>query len=713
MHKLLARQIEKLKRKGFSKEEIQEEILKIVSDSYHNFDNQLIMKDRSIKLMSDEMTEFNRRTRKEDQALITTIMNDMVDAVLTLSASGEIVTVNKAAIATLGMAESELVSQKFVSLCTEYNDFQLLLSNYKSYHAPGPEKQFGIILKNAKRQKIFCEITISPLNQNKTFSYVAIIRDVTEEEQSKLELLSTTKILHRKEEELKLLSLVASKTSNAVIIMNANSQIEWVNAGFTKIFGYKIGEIIGKKPREILQGPESDPETLKKILAHTSQAKGFNAEVINYHKNGTKKWLKLVINPVFDDDGKLTNFIAIETDITDNKIIQKELEESKEKAERASNAKAQFLSTMSHEIRTPMNAVIGMSNLLLDEKLTDKQREYLNTLKFSSDNLLNLINDILDFSKIEAGRVEFENIEFNLRHLINGIKESNSYMAMEKGIAMKMKWQNNLPEVLIGDPTRLAQILNNLTGNAVKFTESGGVTINTTLVAEKKDSFVIQFDVVDTGIGISEKNLDTIFDSFTQSDIFVTRKYGGTGLGLTITKQLVDLQKGKIAVSSHIGEGSTFSVQLRFGKPKSKIISKSTTSQGGENLENIRILLVEDNQINQFVAVKFLDKWKCQYDIAENGEIALDYLSQSSYDLILMDLQMPVMDGYDATREIRNEQSKYYRDIPIIALTAGSILEVQNEAFEIGMNDFITKPFNPDELYAKIKKHLKADQLSD
>ncbi|MEL6558161.1 MAG: PAS domain-containing protein, partial [Bacteroidota bacterium] len=257
MHKLLARQIEKLKRKGFSKEEIQEEILKIVSDSYDNFDNQLTMKDRSIKLMSDEMMELNRRNRKEDQAFITTIMNDMADAVLTLSAYGDVVTVNKAAIAILEMAETELVGERFVSLCTEYADFQLLLSSYESYHDLEPEKQFGITLKNAKKQKVFCEITISPLDQSKAFSYVAIIRDVTEEAQSKLELLSTTKILHRKEEELKLLSLVASKTSNAVIIMNANSQIEWVNAGFTKIFGYKIGEIIGKKPREILQGPES------------------------------------------------------------------------------------------------------------------------------------------------------------------------------------------------------------------------------------------------------------------------------------------------------------------------------------------------------------------------------------------------------------------------------------------------------------------------
>jgi len=455
-----------------------------------------------------------------------------------------------------------------------------------------------------------------------------------------------------------------------------------------------------------LQGVDSDPNKLKEIINHTTKSKSFSTEEINYHKDGTKKWLNLDINPVFDKDGKLTNYIAIETDITKNKKNQKALEEAKEKAERATKAKAQFLSTMSHEIRTPMNAVVGMSNLLLEENLTPTQREYLDTLKFSSDNLLNLINDIPDFSKIEAGRIEFESIQFNLHELIKGIKESNSYAANEKGISLNMTWDADLPEILIGDPTRLGQILNNLASNAVKFTESGGVTISASQDKEVESVISVRFEVKDTGVGIPQNNLNSIFESFTQSDVYVTRKYGGTGLGLTLTKQLVDLQNGEIYIQSAVKKGSTFVVKLNFSRPDTAHHKVTRTNDSGKNLKGYRILLVEDNQKNQFVAARFLQKWHCEYEIVENGEEALTIFDKVNFDLILMDIQMPVKDGYETTKEIRKNSSEKFRSIPIIALTAGNIMEVQNEAFQVGMDDFVTKSFNPDELYSKIKKQL-------
>jgi len=420
-----------------------------------------------------------------------------------------------------------------------------------------------------------------------------------------------------------------------------------------------------------------------------------------------EKWFSLALNPVHDKAGKLTHFVAVGTDITKSKNDQIALIQAKEKAEEASRVKAQFLSVMSHEIRTPMNAVLGMSNLLMEEELTDKQRKYLDTLKFSSDHLLNLINDILDFSKIEAGKIELEEIRFDLNMLINGIRESYRYKTSEKGIGLQIKWGEEVPHLMVGDPTRLGQILNNLVGNAVKFTKQGLVEVSCQKEEEDDDYVYLRFDVMDTGIGIPDDYKDSLFERFTQSDSRVNRKYGGTGLGLAITKQLVELQKGTLSVESMVEQGSTFTVRMKFGKLKENEDLNAKGKIGNEkSLEGIKILLVEDNEINQFVAGKFLEKWHSSYDIAENGDVALNSLSNNNYDLVLMDIQMPVKDGYETTRIIRKSKNSGFDEIPIIALTAENIQEIMGEAFQVGMNDFVTKPFNPDELYRKIVKNL-------
>ncbi len=416
-------------------------------------------------------------------------------------------------------------------------------------------------------------------------------------------------------------------------------------------------------------------------------------------------------------DGTIIGYHGIIRDITERKQ-RDELIREKEVAEKSARLKQQFLANMSHEIRTPMNVVVGMTHLLKDTNLTDKQIEYVNALKLSSENLLRIINDILDFSKIEAGKLDLEERPFKVKELIEELIKSLNYKAKEQKTSLFQMIDINVPDVVVGDELRLNQVLINLVSNAIKYTENGEVILKLELISETDKTIDVKFSVKDSGIGITEEKQATIFESFTQASMDTTRLYGGTGLGLSIAKQMVELMGGSISVESEPGKGSTFIFNSIFrksieekDKDAAPIMDEEVEYQPTFDItRQIKILLVEDHKMNQIVASDLLNKAfpNLVLDIAENGQIGVDKALENKYDIVLMDISMPVMNGLDATRKIRAEISEEKKHLPIIAMTAHAFSKEVDNCYEAGMNDFISKPINPNILKNKTVKFLNS-----
>lgn len=518
-------------------------------------------------------------------------------------------------------------------------------------------------------------------------------------------------IIKRKEEEARKLALVASLTDNSVIITDNQGRIEWVNKAFESMTGYQLAEVTNERPGDFLQGPHSDEATVLFMRECLLLGNPFQVEILNYTKAGAEFWVEIETQPLLDDNGQIKQFFAIQRDITQQKEYENSLKAARDIAEAAAKAKSEFLSNMSHEIRTPMNAIIGLTDLLLEQPLEEESHASLKRISYSAKNLLTLINDILDFSKIEAGKLPIEYINFNIRQLFNEHIQSIDLKAEVKGIRLVHSVDSEIPSFLVGDPLRLNQVLLNLTSNAIKFTDQGTVSLSIQLVERDNDKVKLLFSVEDTGIGIRPEKLETIFDSFTQADTNITRKYGGTGLGLSITKKLIELQGGSIDVESEIGQGSTFHFTLPFRVSESSkltVVDEPNEERSTQGLAGRKMLLVEDNLINQFVAEQLLKSWSIEVDKAINGRVAIEILESQSYDAILMDIQMPEMDGFETTAEIRDKASKVIDHlVPIIAVSADVFPETQEKAFGLGMNDFITKPIDKDELYQVLLKNCR------
>ena len=372
----------------------------------------------------------------------------------------------------------------------------------------------------------------------------------------------------------------------------------------------------------------------------------------------------------------------------------------REKAEKASKAQEQFLSTMSHEIRTPLNGVIGMIDLLSQNAPRPDQVPDLSLLKSASENLLHIVNDILDYNKIETGNFNIERTGFDLRETIFEIEKIHELKAKQKAIELVMSYDPQIPAVVVGDPARIKQVLNNLIDNAIKFTEAGSVTVDVELFKNEKNASAILFKIKDTGIGIEEDKVQTIFDRFFQANSNTTRKFGGTGLGLAITKRILELMKSEIQLQSIPGVGSCFSFVVTLDKIEQQSLAAELGScQIVQKLTNVEILVAEDNKMNKVLIERFLKKWEVKADFAINGLEAIDKVSKKDYDLILMDLQMPEMDGYEATTYIR---SKLKKDVPIIAMTADALFSANVHLNSGALTDYVLKPFNSTILFKKI-----------
>ena len=508
--------------------------------------------------------------------------------------------------------------------------------------------------------------------------------------------------------EATLSSIISSSLDAIVTIDHFGWVIRW-NPAAVDTFGYSEEEARGKQLHDLVI-PIRDRQKYtggmgNYVLNHQDNILNKRLEITLLRKCGSEIPAEMSITTVTHNNE--IYFHGFFRDISDRKKREQEILLMKEKAELAAVAKSQFLSVMSHEIRTPLNSVIGFAHLLLDNNPRKDQVEYLNVLKFSGENLLSLVNDILDFSKLDSGKAELEESPFSLKLLVENVYKSFVPKATEKGIQLSYYYDPALPDLINGDSVRIGQVMLNLISNAIKFTGSGSVSVQLKVVEETSGFYKTLFAVKDTGIGIPKDKQDKIFELFTQADGSTGRKYGGTGLGLSIAQRIISLMGGKLEVKSEDGRGSEFYFTLTLKRSAYQAVGSSTSVDAHENLstilKNVSILIAEDHQPNSFLAKQFLTKWGAVVSIAENGAEALAKISEQEFDIVLMDLQMPVMDGFECTTRIR----KLHPHLPILALTAARSEEIEAKTFAAGMNDIVGKPFIPKELRTKILMHLK------
>ena len=503
--------------------------------------------------------------------------------------------------------------------------------------------------------------------------------------------------LERTVRQFERLALVARHAGDSVMFTTPDGRIEWVNEGFSQITGYRFDEAIGQYPGDLLNAPDTDPEALNLLLTAIKEGRPCRVEIKNRTKYGVEVWMDINMSPVFTSDGRIDVFLSIERDITQSKAQQAELAAARFAAEAASRAKSQFLATMSHEIRTPLNGVIGVAELLADTQLDPGQQHYVATIVDSGRALLTIINDVLDLSKLEAGRMDLADEVFDLGSLVSRSLDLLRPVAQAKGLDLKLDLPDGLP-AYHGDPGRLRQVLLNLIGNAVKFTETGGVRLWLDRCAgEGADTIALH--VEDSGIGIAPDRQAQVFDSFAQGDNTIARRFGGTGLGLTISRELIRCMGGDISLQSEPGRGSVFSLHLSLPWAEANAARARPVLQRPRT--GLVVLVAEDNRTNALIVRRLLEPCVQTLHMAEDGAAALAAWQDLRPDLILMDISMPGMDGLQATRAIRQQEAaEGAAPVPIYALTAFSDTDHQEAFVEAGMVGALTKPFMRAELYA-------------
>jgi len=605
-----------------------------------------------------------------------------IDMICVLTPEGHIKRLNPAFSKALGYTKDELFLEPLLDL-VHPEDFKNTRKHFIRLIEGADIRNFENRCRTKSNEYRWMSWRIV-LDKEKRLIY-SIARDITEEKRATKKIEDFTYTL--------------DKTA-IVMVINRDEEIVLVNDKFCEISGYDRADVIGEH-HDILDSFHHSAAFWKDLRATIESGKIWQGEIKERAKDGSFYWTHTSSVPFLNAEGEISQYIVIQTDITDRKQLEKDLREAKEEAIKNAKIKEDFLANMSHEIRTPMSGVLGFSRLLLQTSMDSTQRSYAQSIYGSAENLLVVVNDILDVSKIESGKFQLDEVEFDLR---KGIEDSLNILRVEihkKKLELILDIDPLIPSKIVGVPDRLSQILINLVGNAVKFTKYGVIHLSVGKVDD-----ILFFEVMDTGIGIASDKLDAIFETFTQAESYTTREYGGTGLGLSISKKLVLLMGGEIGVKSTLGKGSIFYFSLPFKKVSSLLLEEENNPQEKLALEpqhghKLTILVVEDNLVNQELALIYLNMLSCNADLANNGEEALLKLSQQSYDLILMDIQMPKMDGIAATLEIRKNNTT----TPIIAMSAHALSKEKEKCLNIGMNDYIAKPFKIEALRAMIVKY--------
>jgi PAS domain S-box-containing protein len=631
---------------------------------------------------------------RDSEARYRAVTHFAHDAIITADQNGTIVDWNRGAERLFGYTEAEASGQPMS---------RLMPSGYEELHraglatVPGADAPnlVGAAVELVGRRKdqgeFPLELSLTRWESTAGVYFTAIIRDITARKQA--------------EDRVRTLSQAVEQSPVTIVITGPSGNIEYVNPKFSELTGYTRAEALGQNPR-VLKSGTMPPEVYADLWQTLKRGEVWRGELHNRKKNGDLFWEQATIAAIRDDSGETTHFVAVKEDITERKQLQANLVRAHDEAVAASRLKSEFLATVSHEIRTPINGILGMAEMLVETGLDPDQREMGEVIKSSADNLLVIINDILDFSKIEAGKFRIVAVNFDLRALVEETRALLAPRAQARQLALRCELGAAPAGWQLGDAGRIRQVLTNLLGNAIKFTERGEITISVLETRASAGRVAVRVAVRDTGIGIPLLAQAKLFQAFTQVDGSITRKFGGTGLGLAISRQLMELMGGTIGFESVLGRGSTFWFELELGRGTAPPAEDPAAAGNAEaRPAGLRVLVADDNALNQTVARVMLGRMGHTADVVGNGEEALAQLARHAYSVVLMDCQMPLLDGYEATRRIRAGQVAGVNPrLPIIALTAYALADDRQKCLEAGMNDYLAKPVRAVELQAALQR---------
>ncbi len=635
----------------------------------------------------------------EQLILFRNLIDNSSDSIQVADENGRMVYINNTASERLGIPSEK---------CQDFNvrQFEKTLSNITVWN------------KHVEELKKTTQLLIEGENENLLTGehfYVEVYVNYFKVEDKGYIIANSRDISQRKKNE-KQLKLQEEKYQNIIANMNLGllevdleEKIEFCNQSFTDISGYELSELKGKNASSLFINQNVFP-TINKSTDKRKRGISDSYEILVLNKYKKPKWWLISGGPKYDQNGKITGSIGIHLDITNQKKLENELESALAAAKQASVAKEAFLANMSHEIRTPLNGIIGMINQLNKEKISPQQLKYVSNAQIASDHLLSIINNILDLSKIEAGELKLELKETNFKNLINDSVKILENQLHEKNLCLNLFIAPKILDFFIIDKSRLRQILINIIGNSIKFTEKGGIDIKCFLLKSTKDTQTIKIKIVDSGIGMEPEFLQNIFTKFNQEDITSSRKHGGSGLGMIISKQLIEIMKGDISINSEKNVGTEVTITLTLSISNKALNNNAQVTPSDNHIKDKKILVVEDNEMNRLVINNFLTPYTQQIIEVENGIEAIKILEKENFDIILMDLQMPLMDGLKATKIIRENLNI---KTPIIAISANAFQSEIDRCLNNGMNDYITKPFREDKLIKKINEVIERCEMDD